>query len=150
MLRQFLAEDINELVNMRISEQTELYDTPVPEGFARDVREYFLRALTNEDVLCFVALSDTGDIAATCTLTIEHQPPQLVDNGIYAYLCNAYTKPEYRRRGIQRLLTEYALAEIRRHGVCAVYFDSNMDGEIAMAKKLGFVQRTDYYSIYFE
>lgn len=150
MIRQFLAEDIDELVNMRISEQTEIYDSPVPEDFVRDVREYFLRALTNEDVLCFVALSDAGDIAATCTLTIEHQPPQLGDNGIYAYLCNAYTKPLYRRRGIQQKLTEYALDEVRKLGVCAVYFDSHMDGETAMAKKLGFVQRTDYYSIYFE
>jgi len=141
------AEDIGELVGMRCREQRELYPgvTPYAE-FEADFRRFLRASIGRRRRLILVARQD-GRIVATAFFSIERQPPQFVDNGCYAYLCNVYTDEKYRRRGILSDLYRTALPLLRERGVCALYCDTRMAGMERFLLQNGWSSRNDYYTL---
>lgn len=151
MIRQAIPSDVPALVRNRLAQQQELYSI---DDLDRDDRQrleeqlfgYFAWACTNDNVLFLVDQEDSA-IAAVCGFTIEHQPPQIGDNGEYAYVCDAYTAPRFRCQGRMGRLVRAGIAEMRKRGVSALYFDSISKDMIRLCQDLGFKQRHDYYSL---
>lgn len=147
MIREINENDIDALLAMRIDEQRELYgDVSGYDSFCNDVRDFFLSVTRSSDKITLVDEED-GDIVATCSFNVSQQPPQLTDNGRYAYMCNAYTKPFFRRQGRQKRLFEEGVKRLKEKDVASIFFDSISPNEINFALCKGFVRRNDYFSL---
>ena len=100
-----------------------------------DSREGIGRFLQRNPETCFVAVE--GESIAGCILAGT--------DGRRAYIYHTAVHPEFRRRGIGRLLVERLLAALRKIGIhkaALVAFSRNQPGN-AFWEKMGFTVRTD-------
>lgn len=153
MIRPAVLSDVPTLVRSRLAQQLELYsvgdlDPDDRRRLEERLSGYFARACVDDDAL-FLVDEEGSAIAAVCGFSIEHQPPQIGDNGVYAYVCDAYTAPGFRRQGRMGRLVRAGTAEMRKRGVSALYFDSISESMIRLCQGLGFEHRHDYYSLIF-
>lgn len=146
VIRYALEQDSCELVKLRIAEQKELHPEadPTPDK-VKAIEKWICQSIGNVNTLILVNEIE-GKIVATCTFVMEHNIPGLVDNGNYAYMCNVYTVPEQRKRGIMADMIYQGETELKARNVCAVYFDSVSDSMISLSQKMGYVHRTSFYS----
>ncbi len=143
--------DIEALVALRCAEQREIYPAASePVAFRSEFSDYLRRAVADPDTIVIVCRRKTDDaVVATLSASIEHQPPQFIDNGVYAYLCNAYTHPEYRRRKLLERMYDRIVPILRERQVAALYADSIMPAIHAFLQRRGWTRRHDYLSRYF-
>lgn len=148
MIRELIKTDIPDMIKMRIAEQQELYGDAIEikDYFYKELEIYFTEVLSSTYKITLVDVENEV-ITATCSFNITQQPPQIIDNGCYAYMCNVYTLPAYRRRGKQKHLFDFGMYLLKKLNVSSVYFDSTSENEIAFAIKKGFQRRNDYYSL---
>ncbi len=93
---------------------------------------YVRRALPEGTYRAYIAeTSEHQAVAGAGVMTCDRLGPQC------AYLCNVYTEPEYRRRGLARRLLEDLLAWCRAKGLTMVDVHASGEGRTLYAD-LGF------------
>ena len=138
-IKKTCADDIEALMAVRL-EMLRVVNN-LDEGAAFDKtlvdcsREYFL----NGDQTTVFAME--GDKIAGCaTLSyITIMPTFSHPTGKRAHLMNVYTRKEFRRRGVGRLMVQYLIDEAKSRGVTEISLDAT-DMGAPLYKSLGFEQ----------
>ena len=91
----------------------------------------------NKDFYAFIEEID-NNIVSTCCLQVIEYLPQCNDNGRQGYICNVYTKDEYRNNGIQTRLMEYVIDYAMEKKLCKLELSTDSDKAISIYKKCGF------------
>lgn len=134
MLRLAKNEDINVLAKFRVDLEIEDWkDTYV--GKDEDLEEAtkkYLKEHLNKDCIMFV-WEEEGNVVAVCTMLLFNHLPDCDDlTSKRGFLCNIYTKPEYRRRGIQKKLIGECLEYTKKLGVKKFTLNANPHNEKAL------------------
>ncbi len=118
--RRATAADAAALVDLRIEFMRIVKDGGLPdeEEWRRELAGLFARDLGSGDLVAWV-FEEGGRMVATSGLAFPADPEARVELGLgpgEALLCNMYTVPERRRRGLASALLELELEEARSLG----------------------------------
>jgi GNAT superfamily N-acetyltransferase len=90
------------------------------------------------EYLGWFAIADDGGVAAGAGLWLMDWPPHMVGPGSRrGNILNVYTRPEFRRQGLARRLTETAVDWCRANGVRTVILHASNEGR-PLYQALGF------------
>ena len=139
------TSDIEALISLRMVFLKEVesvynpkYETKVRNSFFK----YLQENIPKESYVSWLAL-DNGKIIATSGLSFNSVPPSYGNhNGEEAYIMNMYTIPEYRRKGIAKILFDKTLEEATRRGVGKIRLHATEKGR-SLYLKYGFEERGD-------
>lgn len=97
--------DIPQLVELRMLEQENDWKDqyPITQEFKDITKDFFEKNLV-KNLYVFVAEENKKIIATAAIMPHQYLPQADEFTGKRGYLCNVYTLPEYRRRGIQKEL----------------------------------------------
>lgn len=131
---------IEQLIGLRVYQQMDDWGEHFQDGdkLAAKTRTYLLEHL-NKDLYMFVE-EHNGGVIATCGLSVIKLLPQCNDNGKYGYVCNVYTMPSYRRKGIATKLLNECIEFARKNGLSELNLDSDSPNAVLMYEKAGFKQ----------
>lgn len=79
-----------------------------------------------------------NDIIAICCLKVIEYLPQCNDNGKQGYVCNVYTRDEFRNKGIQTNLLKEVINFAIKNNLCELNLETDSEKAISIYKKLGF------------
>jgi GNAT superfamily N-acetyltransferase len=103
--------------------------------------EYFTVALSGPDLVGAVVDAPGGGLAATGVAEFVRRIPGPVNpGGHWAYLSSICTDPQWRRRGLARLVLGELLAQAERRGVHRVDLHATPDGR-ALYEESGFAPK---------
>ena len=139
-IRKATVQDIEEIIRLRLELFKELGEVQSEQEEAcvtTATRKYLEEALSNNEFISFLALSNDKVISVS-GMVLFKRPPYL-DNlkGLEAYIMNMYTVPQYRGQGLARKLLENCIEECKKIGVKRIWLHASDDG-IPLYKKLGF------------
>src|SRR5580658_190652 len=96
------------------------------------------RKMAAEEYLAWLTIASDGSVAAGAGLWIMDWPPHMVGPGSpRGNILNVYTRPDCRRQGLARRLTESAIEWCRTHAIRAIILHASDDGR-TLYTALGF------------
>ena len=141
VFREVTADDIEEVLLHRRQMFHDMghTDAAVLERIVRSSRSFVERSLADGTYRGWFALTPRGSVAAGVGLLITPwvSGPLAPDQAYRAYLLNVYTYPEFRKRGLARLLTQKAINYCREHDHKLVWLHASDHGR-ALYQSLGF------------
>src|SRR5437764_229012 len=142
-LREVTSSDLEEVLNHRrlMFHDMGNTDPAVLDSIVRSSQPVLQRFLNEGLYFGWFAISSDGRVAAGAGLIITAWPsgPLSPDRGERAYLLNVYTYPEFRRRGLARLLTQTCIEYCRRQGHKLLWLHASEYGR-PVYESLGFQQ----------
>lgn len=136
--------DINMIVDMRMLFSDELVgkqDATEENSLRHSLLRYFAEEL-NKTCLCWYATADNIPVSIV-TMILRKQPGSIVNpTGMWGYVMNVFTLPEYRRQGISSILLNKIIDHAVGLGYTAFELHATKDGEPAYLK-LGFNKHTE-------
>lgn len=134
--------DIEELMNLRLEMLKVVNDLDENAEFEKVLvdtsREYFL----NGDQTTVFAM-DGEKIAGCASISyITIMPTFSHPTGKRAHLMNVYTRKEFRRKGVGKLMVEFLIEEAKSRGVTEISLDATEMGH-PLYKALGFTENTE-------
>lgn len=135
-MRLATDKDIEELSQLRILQQKDDWQEEFEDKYnLLNVTREYLKAHLNKDIYMFI--EEDADIIATCGIHIINYLPQCNDNEKKGYICNVYTKKEYRNRGIQTRLLKECIKFAKEENICYIDLFTNKEAS-SFYKKIGF------------
>ncbi len=139
-IRQATLDDIPVIVTHR-RKMFEDMRSGTPDTLA-DMEQRFalwLRdRMENDLYLTWFAVTPEGEIAAGAGLWLMDWPPHIIGAAPYrGYLLNVYTEPAYRRNGLAKKLTQYALDWCWSNNVEVIVLHASSQGR-TIYESLGF------------
>ena len=139
--RKATTEDINSIIEMRVSLLIE-EAAAMPTSIERELTTYFLAEL-NKTIIVMLA-EENGKIVATSSVVFQQYPPSFSNKqGMRAYVTNVYTIPAYRRKGINTILLEKLIEEVKARDISYVWLWATEQGK-RLYKKFGFNELTTF------
>lgn len=130
--------DIEYLAMIRINQQKDDWENEyIDKDNLLNRTKLYLENHLNKDFYAFIEEID-NNIVSTCCLQVIEYLPQCNDNGRQGYICNVYTKDEYRNNGIQTRLMEYVIDYAMEKKLCKLKLSTDSDKAISIYKKCGF------------
>ncbi len=130
--------DIECLAMIRINQQKDDWENEyIDKDNLLNRTKLYLENHLNKDFYAFIEEID-NNIVSTCCLQVIEYLPQCNDNGRQGYICNVYTKDEYRNNGIQTRLMEYVIDYAMEKKLCKLELSTDSDKAISIYKKCGF------------
>ena len=130
--------DIECLAMIRINQQKDDWENEyIDKDNLLNRTKLYLENHLNKDFYAFIEEID-NNIVSTCCLQVIEYLPQCNDNGRQGYICNVYTKDEYRNNGIQTRLMEYVIDYAMKKKLCKLELSTDSDKAISIYKKCGF------------
>ncbi|MGY5880470.1 MAG: GNAT family N-acetyltransferase [Candidatus Thorarchaeota archaeon] len=100
--------------------------------------EQYLEDGWTKDYLYFI-VEDGSKVIGGCGISTFRIPPQLSQpTGTYAYLSNMYIEPEYRRKGLGKMLIDYVVDFCRVEQIGLLFLHASDKG-LPLYQSLGFV-----------
>ena len=131
-------EYIDKLSNLRIIQQKDDWKTLFyDDDLFNKAKNHLLKHL-NQDVFIFM-YQENDEIISTCSMQVISYLPQYNNNGKVGYLCNAYTKKEYRSRGLQTNLINQCMQFAKENEIYELELSVNNPEAASIYKNLGFV-----------
>ncbi len=114
-------------LEMRRERETALCRLPDAE-FYRHNLEFFRTHLADGSFISYIAWE--GDRAAACSgLSLQVHPPTYENpTGRHGYVTNMYTRPEWRRRGIAKMLVDKLVEAAKDAGCAQLYLNASPMG----------------------
>ena len=140
-IKQLMKEDIPELLNLRIEQQKEYHECLNDEekSIVENTKKYLDENL-NKDFYIYGAYINE-ELVSICGYIVWLSLPTMTNvEGKIAYLCSAYTKKEYRGRGIIKGLLNRSLEECKKQGIKRIKLNSSKGNAIKTYSKMGFVK----------
>lgn len=147
--RKAIENDISELIRLRIeflkeANEKQNIDADIKKETENLLYAYFKENLSSEKFIAWLGISK-GNIIATSGLCFYDIPPLFKKlngniktiNGKIAYIMNMYTLPDYRNRGIAKLLFEKVLEEAKNLGYKKICLHATAIGQ-NLYEKYGF------------
>lgn len=133
-----IKDDIDKIALLRIKEQKEDWKEEYEDKYDLvNTTKLYLEKHLNNDIYVFIE-EDNGNIIATCCLQIIEYLPQCNDNGKQEFVCNVYTEPEYRKKGVQTKLLNEVIEYAKENNLCELDLSTDSEVAISLYKKLGF------------
>lgn len=152
-IRIATKDDITELVELRIELLQEVRGEVTDDCLDtyRDyLGNYFQKHLIEDTFLAWLAVDEQETIIASSSLAIIVKQPQLWNlTGEESYIFNMYTKPEWRRKGIGKILLEKLLEESKKRGIKKVTLHATPVGRL-LYEKYGFKNSESTMILYLE
>lgn len=99
-----------------------------------NLKDYFTREL-DKTYLCWYATVN-GEVASIGGVVILTKPGNVKNpSGIWGYVMNIYTKPEYRRKGLSATIVDKLLVTGKERGIKAFELHATPEGEKVYIKK---------------
>lgn len=144
-IKKTTEDDIEDLMSVRLEMLREVNDLPPDAQFSKTLvdcsHEYFL----NGDQTTVLAI-DSGDdgkeskiIGCASISYITIMPTFDHPAGKRAHLMNVYTRAEFRRSGVGKLMVEFLIDEAKSQGVTEISLDATQAGR-PLYEKLGFCE----------
>jgi GNAT superfamily N-acetyltransferase len=90
------------------------------------------------EYLAWFAIAEDGSVAAGAGLWLMDWPPHMIGTGSRrGNILNVYTRPDFRRQGLARRLTETAVEWCRANGIGTVILHASDEGR-ELYQSLGF------------
>lgn len=145
------TKDIPQLVELRMQEQECDWGNQysITKELKNTTTDFFIKNL-NVTFYTFV-IEFEGQIVATASLIPHQYLPQADElTGRRAYLCNVWTVPELRRKGLQKLLFEEVSYFCVEHEIKRVDLDASERPEVyEMYKHFGYTFRNNHARLLF-
>lgn len=142
-IRPAEVEDAASLAHMRLAlilEYNPSAESASAEAYERRCHEFFSRALADGSVLAWLA-STAGSAVGAASLELRPTFPRPSRfHAIDARVRSVFVRPEYRRRGVARALTETCIIAARDRGVDRLTLGATEAG-LLLYRTLGFEQR---------
>lgn len=130
--------EIEELSKLRILQQKDDWQEEYEDNTnLSDRTKKYLEKHLNNDIYFFVA-KDNYKIIATCGIQILEYLPQCNENGLMGYICDVFTKQEYRKKGIQTKLLKQCIEFANKKEVKMIQLSTDNPEAISIYKKMGF------------
>ncbi len=141
-LRTATVADVPALVDAWHAMLTEcdLLGTGLVDDWEARLARHFERQIVRGHARWFVA-DDSERIIGTCLATLSNGSSNILKD-VSAMLAGIYVDPEYRGRGIARLLTENAIAWCKERGCVRIRLNASPAGR-HLYETLGFVPATE-------
>ena len=146
IIKKTNAADIEALMDIRLEMLKVVNNLDENATFENELieksREYFLKG----DQTTVFAMED-DKIAGCATLSyITIMPTFSHPTGKRAHLMNVYTRKEFRRQGVGRLMIQFLMNEAQKRGVTEISLDATEMGH-PLYKSLGFNENTEGMTI---
>ncbi len=140
-IKQLMKEDIPELLNLRIEQQKEYHEClNEEENHIIEYTKNYIEENLDKDLFMFGAF-EQNEIVAICGYNIWNGFPSMTNHsGKIAYLCSAYTKQEYRGKGIMKDLLNNSIEKIKKQGISRVKLNTSKENAVRIYSRLGFVK----------
>lgn len=152
VVRKLDLNDLEQMVNLRIAIQN--YDlkyindneiTLDEEALMKKTKSYIENHL--DETLFMFGLFIEEELVANCGFYLDkHFPTYNNSNGYYGYICNVFTKKEYRGKGFQKKVFDKCFKYAKEIGITSFKLSSNNEIAIKMYKSFGFKQTNNIYS----
>ena len=140
--RRAEVKDIEELVRMRIQfikDVQHMEDSDKDEALAEQTRKFFNATIPVNRFISWIAEAD-GRIIGTSGLCFYSLAPSFKNmSGGVAYIQNMYTLPEYRGRGVAKVLFAKVLSEAKELGYKKISLHATEMGR-PIYEKFGFTK----------
>jgi GNAT superfamily N-acetyltransferase len=140
-IREVTSRDLEEILmhRRRMFEDMGHRDAVVLDGIVRSSRPVLEAFLRDGSYVGWFAITRDEHIAAGTGLLISPSlsGPLAPERAERVYLWNVYTYPEFRKRGLARLLTQRAIAYCRQHGHKILWLHASEFGR-PLYESLGF------------
>jgi len=108
-------------------------------GTEERTREWIAERLASGKLVGFMVKTEDGRIVGSGCIWIREQVPLPFTAHLETpYLMSMYTEPEFRRKGVAKLIAETAIEWCRSHGYERISLDASEEGK-SLYEKLGFV-----------
>lgn len=151
VIRKLELSDLNQMLTMRIGIQD--YDLPFlninetklnREELIEKTKSY-IESHLNKNLHMYGYFIDE-ELVANCGFYVdEHFPTYDNPNGLLGYICNVFTKEEYRGKGYQKKLFGECINSGKEMGITKFKLSSINDKAINMYKAFGFKQVDNMY-----
>lgn len=130
--------DIEELAKLRILQQKDEWQNEYEDemNLYEKTKEYLNKHL-NKDIYFFIT-KNNDKIIATCGIQIIQYLPQCNDNGLMGYICDVFTLPEHRKKGIQTKMLKECIEFAKKKEVKMIQLSTDNPDAISIYKKIGF------------
>ena len=152
VVRKLDLNDLEQMVNLRIAIQN--YDLKYikeedivlnEELLIKNTKKYIEEHLDKNLFMFGLFIND--ELVANCGYYLdEHFPTYNNTNGYYGYICNVFTKEEYRGKGFQRKVFNECFDYAKKMGITSFKLSSKNEIAINMYKSFGFKQIDNMYS----
>ena len=137
-MRLAIKEDIDKIAILRVKEQKEDWKNEYEDKYDLvNTTKLYLEKHLNNDIYVFIE-ENNDDIIATCCLQIIEYLPQCNDNGKQGFICNVYTEPKYRKKGVQTKLLNEVIEYAKENNLCELDLSTDSEVAISLYKKFGF------------
>ncbi len=153
IVRKLDLKDIDQMVDMRIElqkhdkaymEQKEILSTR--SELVENTKEY-LRSHLNKNLFMFGVFVDDL-LVANCGVYIEEYFPCYPNpSGKIGYICNVYTRGEYRKRGYQKKALNMCLDYAKELKIIDFKLTTRNPKAVKLYKSLGFVKSKKTYAL---
>jgi GNAT superfamily N-acetyltransferase len=138
-------EDVELLAAQRLNLLREVHPelgTKIEESEVR-TREWIRKRLADGRLTGFVVRTQDGKVAGSGCIWLRDEQPRPTNLSMVApYLMSMYTAPEFRRKGVARLIVQSALKWCREHGYERVNLHASEAGK-PLYESLGFLPTTE-------
>ena len=141
IIRSVTSGDLEEILmhRRRMFQDMGHRDAMVLDGIVRSSRPVLKEFLADGSYVGWFATARDGRVAAGAGLLISPSlsGPLAPERAERVYLWNVYTYPEYRKRGLARVLTQRAIEYCRQHGHKILWLHASEFGR-PLYESLGF------------
>lgn len=125
--------DLDTLIDLRIQftlALTSHQDSGVIQNLKEQLHSYFVNSFKNGTSIWYLAKYQKMAVGIG-GLVIREQPGNFLNpQGIYGYIINMYTLPDFRRKGICGSILELLIAKAKRQGIKAFELHATKEGEL--------------------
>ena len=108
-----------------------VYDT------RQEMTDFFERKIKSGEYMQLIGTVD-GEFTCTAGLLFQEYPPSISWKGAKrGYICNVYTRPEYRKKGYASILIKELIKEARQRDLGNLWLMASKEGR-TLYKTLGF------------
>lgn len=144
-IKKATLQDVNTLVELRKAQLIDAGRNP-NRNIDKELTDYFVKALEDGVIIEFLAM-EQGEVIASAALILQTFPPNFpYPTGKVGYICNVYTKPDFRGRGISTTLVKKIIAEAKQLELEKLWLLSSTMGK-SVYPKLGFHQPGNYFEM---